>query len=166
MRGEWAVAGSQPMGTAVHITWHGAQENFGDLPPYLTYGCRTSQLQDHRLKEYKLPSPPLLNVMYCVRVSLWTVKIFLAQVGRGFNLCISLGEKFFQWLNESKRMFINNPVDALATLNCLLLSESRKSIFLLINCVLRLNIRWIYKQMLHKILSVTVRCQPNFMITF
>ncbi len=23
--------------------------------------------------------PPLLNVMYCVRVSLWTVKIFLAQ---------------------------------------------------------------------------------------
>ncbi len=23
--------------TAVHITWHGAQINFGDLPPYLTY---------------------------------------------------------------------------------------------------------------------------------
>jgi hypothetical protein len=25
------------------------------------------------------PLPPLLNVMYFVRVSLWTVKIFLAQ---------------------------------------------------------------------------------------
>jgi hypothetical protein len=25
------------------------------------------------------PLPPLLYVMYCVRVSLWTVKIFLAQ---------------------------------------------------------------------------------------
>ncbi len=26
------------MSTAVHITSHGAQINFGDLPPYLTYG--------------------------------------------------------------------------------------------------------------------------------
>ncbi len=26
------VAVSQPMSTAVHITWHGAQINFGDLP--------------------------------------------------------------------------------------------------------------------------------------
>jgi hypothetical protein len=25
------------MSTAVHITWHGAQINFGDPPPYLTY---------------------------------------------------------------------------------------------------------------------------------
>ncbi len=35
-------AGPQPMSTAVHITWHGAQINFGDLPPYLTYApiCR------------------------------------------------------------------------------------------------------------------------------
>ncbi len=32
------VAGSQPMRTAVHITWHGAQINFGDLTPYLTNG--------------------------------------------------------------------------------------------------------------------------------
>ncbi len=31
-------AWSQPMRTAVHITWHGAQINFGDLTPYLTYG--------------------------------------------------------------------------------------------------------------------------------
>jgi hypothetical protein len=38
MRGEGAVAGSQPIGTAVHITWHGAQINFGDPTPYLTYG--------------------------------------------------------------------------------------------------------------------------------
>jgi len=26
------------MSTAVHITWHGAQINLGDLPPCLTYG--------------------------------------------------------------------------------------------------------------------------------
>ncbi len=32
------VAGSQPMNASVHITWHGAQINFGDIPPYLTYG--------------------------------------------------------------------------------------------------------------------------------
>ncbi len=34
---EWGVAGSQTMRTAVHITCHGAQINFGDLTPYLTY---------------------------------------------------------------------------------------------------------------------------------
>ncbi len=38
MRAKGGVAGSKSMGTAVHITWHGAQINFGDLPPYLTYG--------------------------------------------------------------------------------------------------------------------------------
>ncbi len=37
-RREGGVAGSQPMSTAVHITWHGAQINFGDLPPYLIFG--------------------------------------------------------------------------------------------------------------------------------
>jgi hypothetical protein len=37
MRGRGEVAGSQPMTTAVHITCHGAQKSFGDLPPYLTY---------------------------------------------------------------------------------------------------------------------------------
>ncbi len=37
MQGEGGVAGSQPMSTAVLITWHGAQINLGDLPPYLTY---------------------------------------------------------------------------------------------------------------------------------
>ncbi len=37
MRGEGGVAGSQPMSSAGHITWHGAQINFEDLPPYLTY---------------------------------------------------------------------------------------------------------------------------------
>ncbi len=41
--------------------------------------CRTSQLQDYRVREYRLPSPPLLNEIYCVKVSLWTVKIFLVQ---------------------------------------------------------------------------------------
>ncbi len=32
------VAGSQPMSTSVHNA-HGAQTNFGDLTPYLTYDC-------------------------------------------------------------------------------------------------------------------------------
>ncbi len=36
--GGGGVAGSQPMSTAVHITWYGAQINLGDLPPCLTYG--------------------------------------------------------------------------------------------------------------------------------
>jgi len=37
-RGVW-VAGYQPMRTAVHITGHRAQINFGGLTPYLTYAC-------------------------------------------------------------------------------------------------------------------------------
>ncbi len=41
--------------------------------------CRTAGLQDFRVQEYRLPSSPLLNVMYCVKASLRTVKIFLAQ---------------------------------------------------------------------------------------
>ncbi len=55
MRGQGGVEESQPMSTAVQITWHVAQINFKDLPPYLTYvlynlwglgteleqGCRT-----------------------------------------------------------------------------------------------------------------------------
>ncbi len=31
------LAGSTAMSTVEHITWHGAQINFGDLTPYLTY---------------------------------------------------------------------------------------------------------------------------------
>jgi hypothetical protein len=47
---------------------------FGD---FVTIRIRTSQLQDHRVKEYRPPPP--CNAPYYVRVSLWTVKIFLAQ---------------------------------------------------------------------------------------
>jgi hypothetical protein len=36
-RGE--LQGLSQFSTAVHITWHRAQINFGDLPPYLTYGA-------------------------------------------------------------------------------------------------------------------------------
>ncbi len=36
--GGGVFAGSHPMSTSVQITWHGAQINFEDLPPYLTYG--------------------------------------------------------------------------------------------------------------------------------
>jgi hypothetical protein len=45
---EWGmgVAGSPPMSKAVHIKWHGAQINFGDLPPYLTYDADHSFLRD------------------------------------------------------------------------------------------------------------------------
>jgi hypothetical protein len=32
--------------------------------------CRTLRLQDYRVQDYSSPFPPLLNVMYCVRVSL------------------------------------------------------------------------------------------------
>ncbi len=38
------------------------------------YSCKTTQY-----KSTYPPLPPLLNVMYCVRVSLWIGKIFLAQ---------------------------------------------------------------------------------------
>ncbi len=47
--GGGGVAWSKTMSTAVHITWPGAQINFGDPPPYLTYASNTqgSMLQ-HR----------------------------------------------------------------------------------------------------------------------
>jgi hypothetical protein len=45
-----------------------------------------------RVREYRLLSPPpLLNVMYCVRISLRTVKIYLAQhyvFSYGFVACL------------------------------------------------------------------------------
>ncbi len=70
MRGEGVscgLAGSQPMSAAVHITWHGAQINFGDLPQYLTYGiepilCRfwvASLLEDHNTVVFI----PLINLI-------------------------------------------------------------------------------------------------------
>ncbi len=39
------------------------------------HGCK---ITEHKITDS--PRPPLLNVMYCVRVSLWTVKIFLGQI--------------------------------------------------------------------------------------
>ncbi len=50
MRGEGGVAGSQPISTAVHIMWHWAQINFGDLPPYLIYSMT-------RMENNPLPLP-------------------------------------------------------------------------------------------------------------
>ncbi len=40
MQGDGGEGGAvtQPKITAMHILWHGAQINFGDLPPYKTYG--------------------------------------------------------------------------------------------------------------------------------
>jgi hypothetical protein len=59
--------------------------------------CMTSQLQD--CTEYKStdsPLPPLLNVMYCVRVSLCGQSKYSMRntVAKGIvgNLCISLAE--------------------------------------------------------------------------
>jgi hypothetical protein len=40
---------AQPMSTAVGITWHGAQINFRDLPPYLTYMDAAEWLEAERL---------------------------------------------------------------------------------------------------------------------
>jgi hypothetical protein len=51
-------AGSQPMRTAVHITWNRAQINFGDLPPYLTYEKTVN------LKSSKAARTPL-NLVNC-----------------------------------------------------------------------------------------------------
>jgi hypothetical protein len=55
---------------------------FGDFVTILTEGS----MQDNTVaglpstgQELRLPFPPLLNVMYCMRVSLKTVKIFHAQ---------------------------------------------------------------------------------------
>jgi hypothetical protein len=48
---------------------------------YLHRGVNAGQ-HCYKTTEYEstdTPLPPLLNVMYCVRVSLKTVKIFLAQ---------------------------------------------------------------------------------------
>ncbi len=41
-------AGSQPTSSAVHITWHGAQIKFGDLPPYDTGGHWPTLLPGYR----------------------------------------------------------------------------------------------------------------------
>ncbi len=41
--GGCGLAGSQPMRSAVHITWHGAQISLGDLTPYLNFGCNVLQ---------------------------------------------------------------------------------------------------------------------------
>jgi hypothetical protein len=57
---------------------------FGDFVTILTEGSMQDsiRLQDYRVQEYRLPSPPLLNVVYCVRVSLRTVKYSLRK-GKG-----------------------------------------------------------------------------------
>ncbi len=55
--GGWGeVAVSQPMSTAVHITWHGAQINFGDLPPYFKPMVRSLYCII-----FLYPNPDLLN---------------------------------------------------------------------------------------------------------
>ncbi len=56
--GGWGV-GSQPMSTAVHITWHGAQTNFGDLPPYLNRGIFWIFFLQYVLYSTLLRLPPL-----------------------------------------------------------------------------------------------------------
>ncbi len=58
----------------------GRGPTFGDFVTILTEGIDAGQ-HSCKTTEYKstdFPSPSLLNVMYCVRVSLGTVKIFLA----------------------------------------------------------------------------------------
>ncbi len=42
-------------------------------------GHHSCETQSTTVQTPLSPRHPLLNVMYCVRVSLWTVKIFLAQ---------------------------------------------------------------------------------------
>ncbi len=50
------------MSAAVHITWHGAQINFGDLPPYLIYAFRAAESTvEKRLKGWLTGSGNLLH---------------------------------------------------------------------------------------------------------
>ena len=63
---------------------------FADFVTVLTEGSM-QDITVARVQEYRLPSPPSFNVMYCVRLSLWTVKIFITlEEGVVGNLCISL----------------------------------------------------------------------------
>ncbi len=55
MRGRRGVAESQPISTAVHMTWHRAQINFGDVPLYITYGISHwsgNHIEKHSSNEY------------------------------------------------------------------------------------------------------------------
>ncbi len=55
---------------------------FGDFVTIFTEASMQDNTVARLRTEFKStdsPLPPLLNVMYCVRVSLRTVKIFLAQ---------------------------------------------------------------------------------------
>jgi hypothetical protein len=49
------------MSTAVHITWHRAQVNFGDLSPFVTYSItykNRTQILKFFIKKYKTTSDP------------------------------------------------------------------------------------------------------------
>ncbi len=77
--GGGGVAGSQPMSTAVHITWHGAQINFGDLPSYLTYAYSTGDWLIQSMRAAALVihlmrvNSFLLQQLYPTLPCLWTV---------------------------------------------------------------------------------------------
>jgi hypothetical protein len=88
---------SQPRSTAVHITWHGAQINFGDLPPYLTYvPIRTlilsSQPTGGRFYVWVGPGIAcLLEPFFRQRLSLRGASIFLDRLfsALGFSRWVS-----------------------------------------------------------------------------
>ncbi len=72
---------------------------FGDFVTLRTerdagrHGCKITEYKSTESTDSSLP--PLLNVMYCVRISLWTVTISLflrntKEKGVVSNLCISL----------------------------------------------------------------------------
>ncbi len=104
--GEGGVVGSQPMRTAVYITWHGA--NFGDLTPYFTYDCRQagrkqavcpelSGAQTERLsllhKSFRDPSP--IQDAYHFKESVkQEIFIFTADWNKKRNLGIWLFPEF------------------------------------------------------------------------
>ncbi len=78
------VAGSQLMKTAAHITRHGAQINFGDLTPYLTY------LSNKRHKYVTMSSLRVKTIDKNVRRSMANIVLALfefenscGKVGRG-----------------------------------------------------------------------------------
>ncbi len=88
----------------------GRGPTFGD---FVTISNRRVYVMVARQQSIKVyPLPPLLNVMYCVRVSLWTVKIFLPQhLKRRRSWVISVYLWVEQWSRACSRSSANGSAD-------------------------------------------------------
>jgi hypothetical protein len=92
------IAGSQPMSTAVHNAL-GAQINFGDLPPYLTFAC-TCLLPVVWMGSCRSLSPlPLLEQ---VRNCMVSPGMFFPWIWHCFNCALSFDSEM-QYENAEKK---------------------------------------------------------------